>query len=304
MSTVNHRLIIARWFAGDLAGYRSVYPLRVLSVHRQVVNLVVNGWPHLLALSSPALYKGPAAICLEEEGFFVCRDQISRLSTGWFQPGSINLAGKEGGLTIDWANCPSYLFDPPPLPAANPLKLNRPLDLLRSRLSLAGEVPSSAALLGIEGGESYFRAAIMESFPPLVGSLLTGSKEQFDIYCRRLCGLGRGATPTGDDLIHAAVITCRYYFHSNDLSWTPPDYPSGLRFATTYLGAHMLEMARRGLTVEPVRNLLSGIFTGTLNLNRINLLLEIGSSTGYDLAAAIWYTLSYLLDNRQIIQLR
>ncbi len=295
MSKAGHKLITARWFAGDLTDYRLVYPVRLLSVHHHAINLVVNGWPHLLVLSSPALYKGPAVICLEEEGFYICAGQINCLSKGWFRPGSINLSGKEHRLTIDWANCPAYCFAPPPLPVFNPLTINQSLNLLRSWLSRAGDVSSSAALLGAEGGESYFRTEIMNNFPPLVEAAFTGSQQEFAVTCRHLSGLGRGATPTGDDLIHGALIACRYYFHSCRIPWIPPHYPPQLGSSTTLLGAHMLDIAHRGLTIEPVRSLLSGIFTGYLTPGCLRLLLEVGSSTGYDLAAAIFFTLSRLL---------
>ncbi len=307
MSIAESKFIVARWFAGDLTDYRSAHPLRVLSVHRQVINLAVNGWPHLLTLSSPALYKGPAAICLEEEDFFACKDQINRLATGRFQPGNLTFSEKRHSLTIDWTNSPPCSFAPPLLPGFNPLIINRSLELLLSRISREKNPSASAALLEIEGGESYFRDALMSSFPLLLDSLLAGGQrgqEQFATNCRRLCGLGKGSTPTGDDLIHGALIACRYYFLSRRFPWVPPNYPPGLYSATTLLGGHMLEMGIRGLAVAPVKNLLSEIFSGTLNTGSINRVLEIGSSTGYDLAAAIWCTLRYLAGIGQFFQLK
>ncbi|HHX86965.1 MAG TPA: DUF2877 domain-containing protein, partial [Firmicutes bacterium] len=147
----------------------------------------------------------------------------------------------------------------------------------------------------VEGGESYFRTEIMNNFPPLVEAAHTGKRQEFAVASRRLSGLGRGATPTGDDLIHGALIACRYYFHSRRLPWISPPYPPQLNSSTTLLGAHMLDIASRGLTIEPVRSLLLEIFAGRVTPGSLRLLLEVGSSTGYDLAVAIYYTLSRLL---------
>ena len=296
--------IVARWFAGDLTDYHGTYTLRVLSAHQQVINLAVDGWGHLLALASPALYKGPAAICLEEEDFSKCSKQLVPPATGRFQPGRLELMGREGRIAIDWTGRPTYTFGPPPLPAVDPLKLSRMLGLVYSYLSLSEKVPASGILLGLEGGESYFRKRLIGDFPLLVQSLANGQGEQFALSCRRLCGLGRGATPTGDDLIHGALVAGRYYFHSRRLSWTAPAYPPGLHRDTTRLGGHMLEMARRGLTMEPVRNLLTALFTARLHRWHLNCMLEIGSSTGFDLTVAICYTLRHLLHIGHTLQLR
>ncbi len=285
----------AEWHAADLADCRTEGPLQVLSLHRRAVNIDVRGWPHLLTIADPALYKGPAAICLQKEDFNIFRRQIDPQSTGRFQSGKIILEGMNRLLVINWADSPACRFDPPPLPVANRETIARSLGVLRHRLSLVKEAPDSSVLLGFRGGDSYFRAKLVESFPPLVQAAFTVNKEKFALYFRNLCGLGKGASPSGDDLIHGCLLACRYYFHSTHIRWSPPPYPPGSGSCTTRMGAHMLEMARRGLSMEPVRNLLSGMFGGTLAQKSINSVLDIGSGTGYDLASAIWYTLNNFL---------
>jgi hypothetical protein len=303
MSEHSDIIIKAEWFASDLRDYRSDFPISLLSSHRQVVNMLVDGWRHLLAISSPSLYKGPAAIGLSLEDLNSYKRLLNDCSEVWFSPGIIKVCGQESNLIINWTDSPCVSFAPPVSPCVDLIgnspsasgRIHRSLQGLRQHLSEISGVSSSAVLLGMEGGEEYFRMEIVESFPSLVNSALTGNQEEFRSYCLRLVGLGHGSTPTGDDLIHGALIACRYYFHYQRVSWEPPGFPKQICRSTTLMGAHVLEMAQRGLTPEPVRNLLQEIFSGCLSRKSCNDLLSMGSSTGYDLGVAVYCTLSHLV---------
>ncbi len=275
--------------------YQERTRLTVLSIHDQVVNLVVEGWPHLLMLAGPEMFYGPASLGLPADGFDRLKYFLRQCKQGWFEQGAVTFCAGSDELVVLFGDTEIYFglpdqlaFDKSVVKAVLP----KMLEALKSQMASC----SSSVLLGINSGRDYFSRQIEIGFPQLAASLLTGDKQSFMVACDSLSGLGRGSTPTGDDLIHGALVAFRYFQQSRGVEWYPPPFSECMLSKTTVLGKHMLELGRRGLTPQPVKEFLESLFEGEFSPNTLRLLGRMGASTGYDIAAAIVYLMSRLCD--------
>jgi len=284
-----------QWWAGDLAAYNKPRKISVLSVHDLVINLRVEGWRHLLMVAAPLTWRGPATVGLTRESFYDFKRVAYPGLKGSFELGIVRFS----------VNCKASMclcagkdisFAPGVLPAADTAALHSVLPEVKTSLLAAGGDTSSSVLIGGSSGEGFFRERIAESFPRLLDSLAAGDRAGFSSACVSLAGLGRGATPSGDDLVFGALLTYRYFMQSMGKYWQPPHIPPEAMAGTTLLGAHMLEMSRRGLAPEPVRDYLAGLIGGENNAGILSRVIMLGASTGFDIAHAVLATLEHLLD--------
>ncbi|MEW5784581.1 MAG: DUF2877 domain-containing protein [Bacillota bacterium] len=281
------RPVEALWYAADLDGYRFDAVLRVLSVHEQVINIEVSGWPHLLMLAAPTLPRGPAVVGLPAAAYKSCRAKLPPGAAGRFSPGAICWPGTGEAPAINWRGRPVLSFTPPGGPAGRVQDIKSTLRRYRQLLDRAGFDSAGAVLLERPGGEPYFRQAIQSAYPILVHSLLDNNEQEFNEACRKLIGLGRGATPTGDDLIYGSLTAYHFYRRVSGDAWAGPRYADGVLQHTSPLGRHLLEMGRKGLTPEPLRDFLNSILRGSYKEELLEKLTQIGSTTGFDITIAV-----------------
>lgn len=286
--------ISGRWVAVDVAKQNRNAPLQLLSVHDRVINLKEEGQFRLLMLAHPLLPRGPACVGLTADLFNRCRDLLSRGVPVYRAPGTLHLGG-EHGLSVSWRGWPEISFDPPERLAQNTAGITKALHYYAQWLE-AVEAPSAAAvLLGVRGPDPYFRAKIGQHFPEMVGALLDCNEPEFRRQCSSLVGLGRGSTPTGDDLVFGALVAVHYYNRMAGTHAYVPALPVEAAGQTTPLGAHMLELGQSGLAPQPVRQFVLSIFHGQPQKDLLLDLLDMGSSSGYEIAAALLYTLKLLV---------
>lgn len=285
----------AQWWARDLAVYRRLRKISVLSVHDLVINLRVEGWRHLLMVAAPFTWRGPATIGLTRESF---RD-FSRVAypgqEGGIGPGILRL-NANNVATICLSAGKDLSFAPGKLQTAGTTAVKTLLREVKASLLAAGGDTSSSVLIGGLAGEPFFRERIREGFPKLLCAMAAGDRAGFYAACVSLAGLGRGSTPSGDDLVCGALLTYRYYRQSRRECWQPPLIPPEASAGTTLLGAHMLEMSRRGLAPEPVRDFLTAMIGGEINAGTLSRIISLGASTGFDIAHAVLATLDHLVN--------
>lgn len=291
--------IKVEWISRDLLNYRGVFDIKVISVHRQVINLFVEGWPHLLLLAGPNLYKGPATLSFNEDNFNYMTEVIGQVKRVCFAGEEVIFDGIGIELTLGWVGVPVPSFGLPPLLTSLPNQVKA--NLARSRCALMKEeepfYSAASALLGLKGGELYFRENFLTYFPQFIAALIEKSKVKMINYSKNIIGMGRGSTPTGDDLICGAMLVAHYYARwsgQHNMSWLELPVKKGT--ATTALSIHSIELSARGLAVAPVRNYLIAIFTENWKKDSLFSLLAMGSSTGFDLAVSIQVTLEYYFD--------
>lgn len=286
----------AAWYASDLEERRESFPLRVIAVHDHVLNLEVERRPRLLMITGPGLARGPASVGLGAEYFNRLKEVVGENTPGAFQPGLVRLDGKGNAVEIRWAGKTAVSFTPPPDLKGSPDRAKAAVLQYLNWLPRTGIASASGVLLGVSGGDAYFRAAIGANFPVLLNAVLTSNQQDFQFSCRNLIGLGRGATPTGDDLVYGALASFHYYMAMKRIIPEIPAYPGDYRSRTTLLGLHMLEMGRQGLAPEPVRNFLISLSQGKPSYPILHRICQIGSSTGYDITVAALLLLRWALE--------
>ncbi len=282
----------ADWVARDILELELTEKLLVISVHDRVINLKIEGCPKLFMLAHPDLPRGPACVGLSGRLFDLCHKLLPRGSCAHFEPGSLYLA--EGRLAVSWRACETLSFAAPEHLQSNRAGIRAALKKYRQLLARTDAHSASAVLLGLNGPDPYFQDKIIDAFPLLVRALVTNNQQGFKYSCRNLIGMGRGATPSGDDLIFGALIAAHYYARVDGAAVKVPSCSGAITAKTTIMGAHMLELGQMGLAPEQVIRFILSIFDATARAELLHDLLLIGSATGYDIAAAVLFTLDKL----------
>jgi len=289
MPQLSSNAIKADWFADDLRQYSDQYSLNVLSVHKHVINFQVDRWPHLLMVAGSALERGPATVGLNQMDFMLLSAAAHEISGGTFEPFKIELAGNDKISTVQWSKDGAVSFAPIRFTGLDLRLLKETAKTYRHMLAEFAVPSASAVLNGLPGGEEYFRNQIAVYYPELVDSLLEAREEDFSASCQKIIGMGRGFSPTGDDLIHGSLVAYHYFSYENSLMEKIAEDLSETAELTNLMGKHMLELGRRGLTTEAIRTFIISIAKNMPEYMAIKRVLDIGSSTGYDLATAILY---------------
>jgi hypothetical protein len=274
----------ARWAAQDLFDRGGPARLRVISLHDRALNLQVDEWGHMLILAGPDLYRGPSSAGLDAADFRALKARLSPGDIGCFEDERIEFDGDAAfGISLSPAKRVSFSV---------PSKVE--LDGASFTASVEGEIAEAAdshlcsCLFGGGGGEDPFRETIRTQFPRLLRSLSCGNQAEFEDSCSSLVGLGHGSTPTGDDLIHGALIALHYMKRASGMDQPIPRMPPEAGGRTTLLGAHMLEMGMRGLTPQPAREFALDLLAGKAIGPSLAGLCRMGADSGPSIAAGLY----------------
>lgn len=288
------------WAAADLDEHSRPAMVKLLSVHEKVVNLQVDGWKHLLFVAGPKLEAGPATVSLPEHDFAFFKDYIAKSESGRYQCGVLSITAMADessiykSLELSWLKSNRKSFAPFFIRGTNRHTVKKALRDYRSLLAEVKSAGAAGALLDLPGGEDYFRQQIAENFPPLVEALLQNNRQNFNLHAKKLVGLGRGLTPTGDDLLHGLLITYCYMVNQAGPGETVKYDLDILAENTNLFGRHMIETGFRGLTPDIFNIFLKTIVEGKADHCLINRIGAIGSTSGYDIAFAIMVSLNMM----------
>lgn len=283
----------ALWVAADLL-IQEPGQFRLVSLHEHVANFEVDGWSSLLMIGDPFVHRGPSSLAVSHEGFIELRRILQSCSTGLFAYGELNLSDGIQKFRIGFGDLVLDFSVPQGL-HWNPCTLRMSREFITNCLREQAPICDSFGLLGIESDNDLFLSTFARSVPSVITAIALEDDELLHTSCRSIIGLGTGATPTGDDLIHGAMVT--YHYSMRAQGRPPPRFTlsPNLVSMTTPLGRHMLTTGVQGLTCQPVRNYLISLFTGTINSETILELGSIGASTGWDVAIATLLMLDELL---------
>lgn len=248
-------------------------------------------------IAGPELEKGPCTVGLNNSEFIKLKKAVALTGCGWFDPFSIALSFSEGRYLINWREGKKYCFAPVRINDLDYARLAENAGSCRRILQDINIPTASAVLLGLPGGDDYFRDKILSSFPPLVEALLTGLEQEFVASCRKIIGMGRGSTPTGDDLVHGALVA--YHCFNYDLLFLDKIFAGFNKAAakTNPMGRHMLETGRMGLTPEVFQKFILALACSRAEPASLQRMQNIGSSTGYDLMIGLLYFVSQMIRN-------
>jgi hypothetical protein len=286
------------WSAADLEPYSGCYTLELLSIYDHVANFQVSGWSHLFFIGDQHLARGPASIGLSTADFGPFKNLLQQSDNAKIDQGRVIFNAPAATMIIDRRRGEKKSFAPV-------FSLETDRMVIRSTLQYYLEIlkdlkmnTPSAALLERPGGEEYFRQVIADHFPALIKALIEQNKQEIIKYCRNICGMGHGLTPTGDDLIHAAFIVAGSCGQNGKVFMDSLKTEIDLLSAQTGLfGRHMIEIGRQGLTPEPFLKYLEAIGRGFKAPEIINDMIRIGSATGFDLAIGMTVTIKEILSS-------
>ncbi len=278
------------WYASDLDYFESGSEFRVLSVHRDVINLVSDKHSRLLIIAVEGPVKGPSTIGLAEKDFLYLNGLISETDCFCLERERLNVYFNSGATSVIVYFGEKISFNVADY-AKTEMAFSYESYLFYYENMKSWPSPSaSAVLLNLPGGEEYFRNELSANYPHLVASLLQSDEEEFLKRCRKIIGMGRGLTPTGDDLIHGTLVTFRYFRPSFKFNnWTFKELLN-LCNNTTKHGKHMINLGFHGLTLQPGLELLKDLSAVNEPVENMHGMFSIGSSTGYDLAVAVLYS--------------
>lgn len=289
------RAIAPAWVAADLAGRPGPSDAGVASVHAAVVNLTVAAWPHLLMVAGPSVYRGPSSVGLTEAEFAEVRSWLTAGADVRYAPGALALTLRGTSLQVSLEG-PAASFAPPPAFDVVPAVCRAGLPAALEALRAAGPDDLSSTLLGCGPLDDPFAAPIADAFPALVRALVAGDEPGQVEVVRRLAGVGYGSTPTGDDLIHGALVAAHYLIRSVPSRRLLRHLPPGVARTTTPLGSHMIEIGTRGLTPDPVRGFLLDVLGGRSVDAALRALDRMGADSGRAVAVGAILTITALLD--------
>ncbi|MTI94691.1 MAG: DUF2877 domain-containing protein [Firmicutes bacterium] len=282
----------ALWVATDLelTKTKELFPV---SRHQTVINLRIGDTPDLVMISSPQIYKGPSAMGLSHEDFTTIYNYFDDNQSCRVGQGCIEFNNVNSSIKMYFETTPAIDFGIPNGLKTDPTILS---DSTNSLKNLLVSMPRSAssALAGASTN-CPFEQELLLHFPCLVKALVHCDVGLFQRTCLRLAGLGVGATPTADDMIHGALITRTYLGATGILDPIYHELPCGLDVKTTTLGFHMLHMGQKGLAAEPVRDLLINIFEGKDLAESAAQVAGIGATSGYDIMIGIYSMLEAVI---------
>lgn len=286
------------WYAADLDRYWRESSFELVSISKRVIILQVENWEHLLILAESSLEANPAMIALTDADFIILKTCLGRSKGGLFKKSSLLIEHEDDLYKLDWRKSVPKFFSPVQLLKNDRFLIRKALKQYRGFLADKELSSSAAVLLTLQGGEDYFRQQIGQSYPLVVDSLLKQNEEAFIKYSKKMIGLGRGLTPTGDDMLHGALVAFHYFIDGTAFMETIKREFSMATQRTNIFGRHVLEMGFRGLTPEIFSIFLRTVARGEADRRLINRIVSLGSSSGVDIAIAMFFFLkTWLFDN-------
>lgn len=295
---IKYRLFPA-WHAADLEIYKHHSCFKVVSSHEKVINLQVEGWHNLLFIADSSLEAGPATIALEDADFAFFSLYLAKHHKGGLFTGNCLLIpyGNEE-LTLNWREGAVETFSPVFFKTIDSNLIRKSLEEYRLMLAKIHLSSPASVLLKLQGGDGYFRQQIANSYPLMVEALLSHSRQALIKFSRNLIGMGRGLTPTGDDLLHGALVAYHHFDGDKAFLEAVKDDLDAAAAKTNIFGRHVLEMGYKGLTPEIFGALLSTVARGEADQRLLKRISAIGSSSGLDIAIAILFFIEKFLQIR------
>lgn len=117
---------------------------------------------------------------------------------------------------------------------------------------------------------------------------------------KSLIGLGIGLTPSGDDFLTGFITTISRIKEASNIYGRIIKNMNNIELSTTDISINMLNSALKGEAREEVLNFIYGFYKKDIDKFKEHLykLLEIGSSSGTDLAVGIGIAFNYILKLR------
>ncbi len=283
------------WYAADLERYNNEYKVNLLSVHKEIINLQVENWPHLLMVAKAGFERGPCTIGLDHELFVDLHKKAESAAEIRFNDHVLTCYSGYSRYSINWREGERLSFAPFKTGKLKHAEVSTTVECYCQALKGIILGTPSSVLLGMAGGANYFRTEIDIFYPKIIISLLLGNEQEFINSCRRIIGMGHGSSPSGDDLICGALLAYHHYMADQLFIENIADELRAEAGKTNLMGRHMLEIGLSGFTPDVFKALLISVSMGRIELSLLRRVFKIGSSTGMDLLIAlIVFTKSYI----------
>ena len=298
MKTADPCYFEASWYAADLDSCSTRSRITRLSLHDHVINFRVDSWPRLLIVADSQLERGPSTVGCPDHVFNKIAGIAREMNSGWCEPFIITLSGAAGEACLNWRTAEACCFAVPKISVFDRVALLKTVEAYLAMLRKITQPSAAAVLLGSPGGEDYFRQEISNNLPDLLNALIAASEQDFIKACRNLIGMGKGFSPTGDDLVHGALVA--YHGFMNDMRFivkiNGPFH--GLFGQTNFMGQHMLEMGWQGFASEAVVAFMLALNDGAVNKLALSRVLNVGSGSGFEMASAILLYIKTMLQQQ------
>lgn len=287
MKTADPGFFEASWYAADLDSCSARSKITRLSLHEHVINFRVDSWPHLLIVADSQLERGPATVGCSDYFFCKIATVAREMNCGWFEPFMIKLSGAAGEACLSWYKAEPCYFSLPKISVIDRVTLLKTVETYLAMLRKMTHHSAAAVLLGLPGGEDYFRQEISNNLPDLFKALITANEKDFIKVCRNLIGMGKGFSPTGDDLIHGALVANHCFTNNIDFIFKTSGPFHRLFGQTNFMGQHVLEMGWKGFASEAMVEFMFTINDGAVNKSALSRVLKIGSGSGFEMVIAV-----------------
>ncbi len=280
--------------------------ISIIGVIRHGVFLLVDD--RHVVFTSPSPYRSPITV-----NFAKPLEIIHELRVGEFafsKPGE--LVFPSIGLMVSWND--SHIWHTPPKPQGN---LNaedqQPFirfvcsEVIKAKTGETGLTPILARFLAIDNPGTLERE--MEPFwnasKTILASFDNGLVDPFSEAASRIIGLGRGLTPSGDDLLAGALLILNRWPEIGSISLPRKELNETLiemaRRKTTKLSASIIEQATRGEGDERVIKIADLLTTGVGDKERIiQEIAQMGHSSGVDTLTGMALVLDKFLHSNAI----
>jgi hypothetical protein len=287
MNTSDPYFFEASWYAADLDSCRARSNITRLSLHDHVINFRVDSWPHLLIVADSQLERGPATVGCSDHIFSRVAGIARDMNSGWYEPFFIRLSGAAGEACLKWRTADPCYFSLPKISVFDRATLLKTVEAYLALLRTMTQQSAAAVLLGLTGGEDYFRQQISNNMPNLLNALITESEKDFIEACRNLIGMGKGFSPTGDDLIHGALLAYHCFMNDDSFIFKISGSFHALFGQTNFMGQHLLQMGWKGKASEAMIAFMFTLNDGVVNKSALRRVLKIGSGSGFEMAIAM-----------------
>ena len=234
-------------------------------------------------------YRSPLTITL-----FETVNEIPNITEGMdliLSTGKINF--REVNIEITYTTAAIW-HPPPPLEASLPLSqcLDRLTKIARGVVIENRELGFRELLepiLNLQSLKSLSQehSALLSKLHLLQVNLKRNDVDGTEEILNSLLGMGRGLTPSGDDLIIGLLLLLNRWGHITfpeyDVKKLNQQIVAAAGQRTTTISENLISCAAQGSADERLLNIVDGIFTGEYRLKDcVSLILELGNSSGVD----------------------
>ena len=287
-----------RWMGAAIpSGSREI---KVHSVYARAVNLKLEGWDLLAAITGSAGEGMPHAMVLETDVDFRGW-RMERGDTGCFGEGFLRLRGSGGQIEVGFHDSRRETHER----IAGIAELGTAFDAAVAALAQEQSIRSCdlrmGALLTGDGGFGAMGEPLVSAALSLAGALPVGGgpgrigNDSVRAAVRRLVGLGPGLTPSGDDFLcgFMAAADCSDHKCAVPVRETAEECIS----ATNEISGSLLRCAARGFFPRDLRHAAEAIATEDESgaVQAIRRLCVMGHSSGADMATGFLFGLFALI---------